>query len=171
MGGGLMQLVAYGPQDIYLTGKPELTYFKGIYKRHTNFAIESIEQVISETPGFDKVVMITMSRNGDLLKGLHLEYNPYEVVNGGWAGKSQQTLGANVGHSLIKYIDLYIGGQLIDRQYGKWMTLWNYLTEINPTGVQAQVNPDGSEPTNGANFNRDNASNAEKIRLSHGDSY
>ena len=47
MGGGLMQLVAYGAQDIYLTGNPQITFFKVVYRRHTNFAMESIEQTFN----------------------------------------------------------------------------------------------------------------------------
>jgi hypothetical protein len=41
MGGGLLQLVAYGAQDVYLTGNPQITFFKVAYRRHTNFALES----------------------------------------------------------------------------------------------------------------------------------
>ena len=52
MGGGLMQLVAYGAQDLYLTGNPQITFFKVVYRRHTNFSIESIEQVFSGTADF-----------------------------------------------------------------------------------------------------------------------
>jgi len=44
MGGGLMQLVAYGAQDIYLTGNPQITFFKVVYRRHTNFSMEAISQ-------------------------------------------------------------------------------------------------------------------------------
>ncbi len=51
MGGGLMQLVAYGAQDIYLTGNPQITFFKVVYRRHTNFAVESIEQTINGSVG------------------------------------------------------------------------------------------------------------------------
>ena len=50
MGGGLMQLVAYGAQDIYLTGNPQITFFKVVYRRHTNFSMETIQQTISGTP-------------------------------------------------------------------------------------------------------------------------
>lgn len=67
MGGGLMQLVAYGAQDIYLTGNPQITFFKCVYRRHTNFALESIENVFSGNADFGKKVTCTISRNGDLI--------------------------------------------------------------------------------------------------------
>ena len=73
MGGGLMQLVAYGAQDIYLTGNPQITFFKVVYRRHTNFAVESIEQTFNGSVDFDKRVTATISRNGDLVKGMYLE--------------------------------------------------------------------------------------------------
>ena len=73
MGGGLMQLVAYGAQDIYLTGNPQITFFKVVYRRHTNFAIESIEQTYNGTAGENEKISVTISRNGDLLSQVWLE--------------------------------------------------------------------------------------------------
>ena len=54
MSGGLMQLVAYGAQDIYLTGSPEITFFKSMHRRHTNFAMESIQQTFTGNADFGK---------------------------------------------------------------------------------------------------------------------
>merc|ERR1711865_1294636 len=73
MGGGLMQLVAYGAQDIYLTGNPQITFFKVVYRRHTNFAVESIEQTFNGSADFGKKFSCTISRNGDLLHRVYLE--------------------------------------------------------------------------------------------------
>ena len=142
MGGGLMQLVAYGAQDIYLTGKPQITFWKSVYRRYTNFAVESIRQDVLGTPQFGNQVSLTISRNGDLLKKLWIEYSPYDILSGipnGLLGYPGVTVGANLGHSLIEYVDIEIGGQLIDRHYGKWLTIWNYLTESNPTGEQGAL--------------------------------
>jgi hypothetical protein len=142
MGGGLMQLVAYGAQDIYLSGKPQITFFKSVYRRYTNFAVESIQQDILGSPQFGTQVAVTISRNGDLLKKLWIEYSPYDILSGvptGLLGYNGVTVGANLGHSLIDYIDIEIGGQTIDRHYGKWLTIWNYLTETNPTGEQGAI--------------------------------
>ena len=146
MGGGLMQLVAYGAQDIYLTGKPQITFFKCVYRRYTNFAVESIPQDIQSTPQFNGRISLTVARNGDLLKKIWLEYSPYDLLSGLTSGPAPDcadgntvVIGANIGHSIIDYIDLEIGGQLIDRHYGRWLTIWNYLTEPNTSGDQGAV--------------------------------
>jgi hypothetical protein len=145
MGGGLMQLVAYGAQDIYLTGQPQITFFKSVYRRYTNFSSESIIQTIEGNIGFGKRVSVTITRNGDLLNGITIEYNPNDILNGITTGSY---VGANIGHSLLNTIELQIGGQLIDRQYGTWLTIWDYLTTPNPTGVQGVFsNNNAAEPT------------------------
>jgi len=72
MGGGLMQLVAYGAQDVYLTGNPQITLFKAVYRRHTNFSMESIQQVFSGNASFGNKVTTTISRNGDLIGPMYL---------------------------------------------------------------------------------------------------
>jgi len=72
-GGGLMQLVAYGAQDIYLTGNPQITFFKVVYRRHTNFAMEAIEQTFNGSANFGKKVTCTISRNGDLIHRIYLQ--------------------------------------------------------------------------------------------------
>ena len=139
-----MQLVAYGAQDIYLTGKPQITFFKAVYRRYTNFAIESIQQDILGSPQFGSLVNLTISRNGDLLKRLWIEYSPIDILEGinegnGLLGFQGYTVGANLGHALIDNVYIEIGGQTIDRHYGKWLTIWNYLTESNPTGEQGAI--------------------------------
>ena len=72
MGGGLMQLVAYGAQDVYLTGNPQITFFKVVYRRHTNFSMESIQQTFTGNAGFGNRVSATVSRNGDLVGKMYL---------------------------------------------------------------------------------------------------
>jgi len=79
MGGGLMQLVAYGAQDIYLTGNPQITFFKVVYRRHTNFSMESIEQTFNGTPAYCSRVSCTISRNGDLVHKMHLRFQNTDV--------------------------------------------------------------------------------------------
>ena len=83
MGGGLMQLVAYGAQDVYLTGNPQITFFKVVYRRHTNFSMESIEQVFNGTPNFGKKVSCTISRNGDLAYKTYIQVTLPEIDSGG----------------------------------------------------------------------------------------
>ena len=117
MGGGLMQLVAYGAQDIYLTGNPQITFFKVVYRRHTNFAMESIQQSFNGSVAAGTRVSCVVSRNGDLVHRMLLE-----ATVGGSA--------ANVdsGHAMIKSAEVEIGGQRVDKQYGEWMSVWSSLT-------------------------------------------
>ena len=81
MGGGLMQLVAYGAQDIYLTGNPQITFFKVVYRRHTNFAMEHVEQIIHGTPQWGTTLNSVISRTGDLLYRLNIEWTPKNLDN------------------------------------------------------------------------------------------
>ena len=73
MGGGLMQLVAYGAQDVYLTGNPQITFFKVVYRRHTNFACEAIEQTFNGTPALGGKATVPITRNGDLVTKMWLK--------------------------------------------------------------------------------------------------
>jgi len=130
MGGGLMQLVAYGAQDVYLTGNPQITFWKVTYRRHTNFAMESIEQTFNGQADFGRRVTCTVSRNGDLAYRTYLQVTLPEI------GQSLAGAGENVyarwldfpGHQLIENVEVEIGGQRIEKQYGDWMHIWNQLT-------------------------------------------
>ena len=134
MGGGLMQLVAYGAQDVYLTGNPQITFWKVTYRRHTNFSMESIEQTFNGQADFGRRVQCTISRNGDLAYRTYLQVTLPEI------GQDQccapQGCDGNVyarwldypGEQLISMVEVEIGGQRIDRQYGDWMHIWNQLT-------------------------------------------
>ena len=133
-----MQLVAYGAQDIYLTGKPQITFWKAVYRRHTNFAVESIQQDVLGTPQFGNQVSVTIARTGDLLKRIWIEYSPFDLLQG-VDSSNGSIVGANIGHAILDSITLEIGGQIVDRHYGKWLTIWNYLTESNPTGEQGSI--------------------------------
>ena len=141
MGGGLMQLVAYGSQDIYLTGQPQITFFKSVYRRHTNFAVESIQQTINGSVASGARVSVTVSRNGDLLKCLWCQYSPNLLLT-----DDVQQVASDLSHALFQQLELEIGGQLIDRQYGLWLTIWRDLTEVNPTGSQGALGLAGAEP-------------------------
>ena len=128
MGGGLMQLVAYGAQDIYLTGNPQITFFKVVYRRHTNFSMETIEQTISGSSAASGSGTVTVSRNGDLV------YKVYVTVDGA-------TAGAGGGNSIIDNIELEIGGQKIDKQTTEWNQIWADLTtpESKAAGFQCMT--------------------------------
>ena len=137
MGGGLMQLVAYGAQDIYLTGNPQITFFKVVYRRHTNFSMESIQQTFNGTQSVGNKVTATIARNGDLVSRMYVEFDPSALYAGAVAaGTQNEDLGftSNIGNTLLKEVEIEIGGQRIDRHYGHWLTVWEELTEHNPTG-------------------------------------
>jgi hypothetical protein len=141
MSGGLMQLVAYGAQDIYLTGNPQITFFKIVYRRHTNFSIESISQTFTGKVDFGERISCTISRNGDLLTSLYLEimidsfYIPKSITKNKYfipRGSVAKTCFINkIGHGLLKYVECEIGGQIIDKHYGEWMEIWAQLTKTN----------------------------------------
>jgi len=118
MGGGLLQLVAYGAQDVYLTGNPQITFFKVVYRRHTNFALESIEQTFNGSVGWGNRVTSTISRNGDLISRAYLQMSVDAIPN------PVPLLGLRA----IDYVELEIGGQKIDKHYGEWMYIWNELS-------------------------------------------
>lgn len=130
MTGGLMQLVAYGAQDIYLTGNPMITYFKVVYRRHTNFAMESIEQTFNGAVGFGNRVTALISRSGDLINGVYLQATlPNIMENTASANRQSECRWVDdVGHHLIDQVDVDIGGQRIDRHYGDWLEIWAQLT-------------------------------------------
>ncbi len=133
MAGGLLQLVAYGAQDVFLTGTPEITFWKVSYRRHTNFAMESIEQTFSGQADFGRRVTCTISRNGDLAYRTYLQVTLPEI-NQSMANTGAGSNGVYarwldyIGEQLIAQVEVEIGGQRIDRQYGDWMHIWNQLT-------------------------------------------
>jgi hypothetical protein len=138
MGGGLMQLVAYGAQDVYLSGNPQITFFKVVYRRHTNFAMECIEQTFNGIANVGKSFSATISRNGDLIHKMWLR----AVIPATTIDIAENTAGQTThinptgtvhfarkfGLALLKNVELEIGGQLIDKQYGDWMNIWNELS-------------------------------------------
>ena len=130
MGGGLMQLVAYGAQDVYLTGNPQITFWKVTYRRYTNFAIESIEQTFNGQADFGRRVQCVISRNGDLAYRTYLQVTLPEINQAmGGTGNGVYARWLDFpGEQLIAQVEVEIGGQRIDRQYGDWMHIWNQLT-------------------------------------------
>ena len=115
-----MQLVAYGAQDVYLTGNPQITFFKVVYRRHTNFAVESIEQTFNGSAAAGSKISVTVSRNGDLLSSVFLVTQP----SGG------DTIDSSLGEHFtnIDNVEVEVGGQVIDKQYGHWMQVWTDLS-------------------------------------------
>ena len=132
MGGGIMQLVAYGAQDVYLTGNPQITFFKTTYRRHTNFSMECVRQTLEGSVAAGSRVIGKLTRNGDLVHDCFIKY----VAHGG-----NHKCGYNPGHNMIDNIECEIGGQLIDKHYGHWMEAHAELTE----GVCSRYDTDETE--------------------------
>jgi hypothetical protein len=125
-GGGLLQLVARGKQDVFLTGNPQITWFKMVYRRYTNFAIESMPMYFDGDPDFGKRLTCLIPRRGDLLGAVFLEVTLPALT---LAGTNEPVSYANAaGHALIAEISLDIGEQEIDKQTGEWMEIWSNLT-------------------------------------------
>ena len=123
MAGGLMQLVAYGAQDVYLTGNPEVTFFQAKYKRHTNFAMENIEQTVNGTAANSGRVSVTVARNGDLVGDMYLELESAIA-----ATATAEAGDCNwVAERAVSSVELSIGGQRIDKHYQKWWRLYSEL--------------------------------------------
>ena len=123
MAGGLMQLVAYGAQDVYLTGNPKVTFFQAVYKRHTNFAMENIEQTTNGNPANNGRISVTVARNGDLIGDMYVELSSKASLT----SKSGATDCNWVAERAIKTAELSIGGQRIDKHYQRWWRLYSEL--------------------------------------------
>ena len=132
MAGGLLQLVAYGAQDVYLTSNPQITFFKVVYRRHTNFSIESIKQTFNGTADFGQEVSVTVQRNADLIHKVYFQTDIPQIDVGSGLTDSNYYRAFRwlnwLGHILLKTMTLSIGGQTIDKHYGEWLHLWNELS-------------------------------------------
>lgn len=120
MSGGLLQLVAHGTQDIYLTGNPQITFFKIVYRRHTNFAIETIEQQFVGNIDFGKRLTTVFSRNADLINKLYIKVTMESFDPQG----NNFAYVRRLGHAIINNVEIELGGTIIDRHYGQWLDIW-----------------------------------------------
>lgn len=161
--GGLLQLVSTGRQDIYLSGNPQTTFFKQVYRRYTNFAIETQRVPFDTAVDFGKLITATVPRNGDLIGQMYLEVELPEMSgngsgnNGGPLSQSSDISGGiliarptnyentnpavswvnGIGYAMIEYVSIWIGQQEVDRQYGEYLYLWQQL--ITPGSKQAGI--------------------------------
>lgn len=134
-GGGLLQLVATGKQDLFLTGNPQISFFKMVYRRHTNFATESQPMYFDGTPNFGQRITCLIPRRGDLLGRVYLDVTLPRIFDS--SGNELQYTNS-VGHALIQEITFEVGEQEIDRQTGEWMEIWTQLT--TPAGQRDALN-------------------------------
>jgi hypothetical protein len=164
-GGGLLQLVATGKQDLFLTGNPQISFFKMVYRRHTNFATESQAMYFDGTPNFGQRITCLIPRRGDLLGRVYLDVTLPQLRANDASGTVLSYTNA-VGHALIQEITFEVGEQEIDRQTGEWMEIWTQLT--TPAGQRDALNemigrvPD---PYNPAGIRIWPATNTEGLRL------
>lgn len=128
MGGGLLQLVVKGNQDVFLTGNPQITFFKMIHKQHTNFSMESIEQNFNGTVDFGRKLNCIISRNGDLIHKMYLSVVLPKIDCETSSSNKFRWLNW-LGHNIIKNVYIEIGGQIIDEHYGEWLHIWNELSQ------------------------------------------
>ncbi len=123
MKGALIQLVAFGAEDLPIKSYPEITFFKKIYKRHTQFSMESMQNNFIDIPQFGGTSVITIRRYADLLSKMYLEVTlPYDesLTDSYWTNR--------IGYNLINRVELYIGRKLIDRLYGIGMYMYSEFT-------------------------------------------
>ena len=124
MAGGLMQLVAYGAQDVYLTGQPKVTFFQAVYKRHTNFAMENIQQTVNGSAGSSGRVSVTIARNGDLVGNMYVAFQPVAVATANLNSTNSQVDSNWMAERAVAAVELTIGGQRIDKHYQAWFRLY-----------------------------------------------
>ena len=133
-----MELVAKGSQDIFLTGNPSVSFFRSVYKRHTNFSHDYVRQSFSGEINFGKTIECNISRSGDLLSGIIIEFDLPKII-----GKRNKTISwiNSIGHFIFKEIEISIGGNIIDRHYGEWLEIWSELTlnESHRTGYNTMI--------------------------------
>ena len=128
MPGGLFQLAVYGSQDFYLTGNPQISFFKSVYRRYTNYAMESVEETLdtSTTIGMDSgtTLKFTVKRVADLVKDIYFVLNLPAIYS---SDSVQFQWIKNIGTNIIDQVKISIGGTEVDKHYGEWLNIWHEL--------------------------------------------
>lgn len=173
MPGGLLQLVAYGAQDAYLTGNPQITFWKGLFKRHTNFSMEAFRINFSGQPSWGTKQTAIVGRHADLLYSTYVEVQlPYYGNDGtneslwnndGSISALASVIKGGLGFNLIEYIELDIGGQIVDKVYGEFMYLWSKLTSDYAQTLKIADLVSGPCVNNGATDLSNNSSNCNSV--------
>ena len=150
MSGSLIQLVAKGIHDNYLISEPEITFFKIVYRRHTNFAVESIRQNFLSDPKFGKSISCDISNSGDMVYKIFI-YIEIPSIPKFSDNINKFAWVKNLGYAMIKDISIEIGGKVIDRQYGEWLYIWSELNNTKQIGLNKMIGniPDIYEFSNG----------------------
>jgi len=120
-----MQLVAYGAQDVYLTGQPKVTFFQSAYRRHTNFAMELVQQNVSGAGGNGGLQSVVVSRSGDLVGDMFVAMTPSTSSASQLTSTNSVADMCWVAERAFESVSLYIGGQLIDKHHRTWFRLYS----------------------------------------------
>ena len=156
MGAGILLLVSRGHQHKYLVDNPEVTYFKTVHRRHTNFSIESVKQNFNEAPDFGKSSTCNISHIGDLINKSYLIIDLPSIEkfynNRNEIDKIKKFAWVkNIGYAILKEVSIQFDDRIIDRQYGEWLLIWNQYSKTNNIDVMMGNVPQLYEPTNGKN--------------------
>ena len=129
MPGGVLQLAAYGAQDFYLTGNPQISFFKTVYRRYTNFAMEFYKLTSNNNVGLSENQLVTykfdIKRNGDLISDVYFEFTLPNI----YSEQEEFQWIKNIGFNIINKVTVFIGGSKIDENYGEWFDIWNELSQ------------------------------------------
>lgn len=129
MAGGILQLMIKGPQDIFITENPELSFFKTVFKKHSAFSIETKEQFFNSI-SFGSKSICPIAKDGDLISNISVRITlpSLNLRKGdgcdtifGWAN--------SIGHLMIEQAELEIGGYIIDRRFGEWFEIWSEISQ------------------------------------------
>jgi hypothetical protein len=142
MPGGLIQLISYGAQDVYLTGNPQITFFKVVYRRHTQFAMETIEKTFTGTVGFGNTISCKLTRDGDLINNCYIRF----ILNGVNPNGANFAWTRRLGFAIVNQVNITIGGTVIDRQYGDFLNCWWELSRQGYHSI-GMANMIGDVPT------------------------
>jgi len=123
MAGGLLQIAAYGYQDVYLTDNPQITLFKTTYRRHSNFSMQTFEKTFNDAPNFGKRGQVKVYRLGDLCTNMYIRVVLNQIIP-----TDNFAYVRRLGHAMIDYVEVEIGGIVIDKHIGIWLDVWYELT-------------------------------------------
>ena len=144
MSSGRIQLASVGIQDYFLTGNPDITYFQKVYKKHTSFALETLDNTFEDVADFGGEVRCVIPRKGDLIRTIYLRVELPALSN-----NTTSNIGYtdSIGNAIIEYADLIIGGQIIERITGEYMEIHNqyFVSDSKQESLKALVGTTGKQ--------------------------
>jgi hypothetical protein len=146
MSSGRIQLASVGIQDYFLTDNPDVTFFKQVYKKHTKFALETLDNTFDDQANFDTIVRCVVPRKGDLIRNIYFRVELPALVNENVPDPGSIGYTDSIGNAIIEYADLIIGGQLVERITGEYIEIYNqlYFTDSKQKSFEYLVGTTGS---------------------------